>query len=47
MEDNDCDSVNEAKGQTMKKKLNVLEGVAKYNLKKQQERELGMKAHYG
>ena len=44
MEDNDCESVSEAKGQAMKKKVNVLEAMAKYNLKKQQEQEESMKA---
>ena len=44
MEDNDCESVSEAKGQTIKKKVNVLEAMAKYNLKKQKEQELRMKA---
>jgi hypothetical protein len=44
MEDDECESVSEAKVQTMKKKVNVLEAMAKYNLRKQQERELSMKA---
>nr|CAH0108698.1 unnamed protein product [Daphnia galeata] len=44
MEDNGSESVSEAKGQAMKKKVNVLEAMAKYNLKKQQEREESMKA---
>lgn len=43
MEDNDCESVSEAKGQTLKKKIDVLGAMAKYNLKKQQERELSMR----
>ncbi|XP_057372375.1 pseudouridylate synthase 7 homolog [Daphnia carinata] len=43
MEVDDCESVSEAKGQTLKKKIDVLGAMAKYNLKKQQERELSMK----
>lgn len=43
MEVDDCESVSEAKGQTLKKKIDVLEAMAKYNLKKQQERELSMR----
>ncbi|KAI9561011.1 hypothetical protein GHT06_011967 [Daphnia sinensis] len=43
MEVDDCESVSEAKGQTLKKKIDVLGAMAKYNLKKQQERELSMR----
>ena len=43
MEEEDCESVTEAKTMSMKKKINVLEAMAKYNIKKQQEQEEKMK----
>lgn len=44
MEEEDCESVTEAKTMSMKKKINVLEAMAKYNIKKQQEQEEKMKS---
>ncbi len=44
MEEEDCESVTEAKTMSMKKKINVLEAMAKYNMKKQQEQEEKMKS---
>lgn len=42
MEEEETESVTEAKTMSVKKKVDVLEAMAKYNLKKQQERELSM-----
>lgn len=44
IKEEECESVTEAKTQSASKKVNVLEKMAKYNQKKQQEKEEKMKA---